>query len=78
MTYDPSKRHQGDTKSFEELNFKEQALSINGQIATLRKAIRAHVRRAALQGRSTVAVHRKCTGQVERMLAVLKTGQRSP
>ncbi len=73
MAYNPNTRHQGNKKSFEELNFKEQALSINGQIASLRMAIRAHLRRAATERRSTPAVRRKCEGQVKRLLERLKT-----
>jgi hypothetical protein len=32
------------TKTFEKLNFQEQAISINGQIRSLEQAIQAHVR----------------------------------
>ena len=42
MEYNPSTPHQGGTKAFKRLTFKEQALSINGTIANLEKAIRYH------------------------------------
>src|SRR5580704_8540953 len=36
--------HQGGTKAFKQLTYKEQALSINGTIATLEKAVRYHAK----------------------------------
>jgi hypothetical protein len=52
---------------FATYNFKQQALSINGRVADLRRAIRAHMRRAASEGRDPIAVQRKCIDQVRRM-----------
>lgn len=40
------RRHKGDTRTFEELDFVGQARSINAQIAVLGRAIRANLRRA--------------------------------
>ena len=52
---------------FETYNFRQQALSINGRVADLRRAIHAHVRRAVSEGRNPIAVQRKCIDQVRRM-----------
>lgn len=68
MEYNPNTPHQRGTKSFEDLTFKEQALSINAQCLVLEKAIRAHARRAA-DARATME---KCVGQVERLSARLR------
>jgi hypothetical protein len=68
MQYNPKSLHQRGTKAFKDLNFKEQALSINGTIAHLEKAIRHHARagtnRAAQAERKILE---KCTKQVERL-----------
>lgn len=52
---------------FETYSFKQQALSINGRLSDLKRAIRAHVRRSVSEGRDPVAVQRKCIDQVRRM-----------
>jgi hypothetical protein len=44
-----SPRHQSDTKTFEELTAKEQALSINAHTVWYLKAFRAHRRRIGVQ-----------------------------
>jgi hypothetical protein len=56
------RRHQNDTKTFEELTAKEQALAINAHTVWYLKAARAHGRRIGLQ-KST----EKIAGQLERM-----------
>jgi hypothetical protein len=56
------RRHQNDTKTFEELTAKEQALAINAHTVWYLKAARAHGRRIGLQ-KSTG----KIAGQLERM-----------
>jgi hypothetical protein len=48
-----AKRHKDDTKTFDELNYAEQAKSINGQIISLMKSINAHERRAIKEKRGT-------------------------
>ena len=68
MQYNPKTLHQRGTKAFKDLTFKEQALSINGTIAHLEKAIRHHARSGA--NRATQAqkkILEKCTKQVERL-----------
>jgi hypothetical protein len=68
MEYNPSTPHQGGTKAFKSLTFKEQALSINGTIANLEKAIRFHALYGATKkGRAERAILEKCTKQVERL-----------
>jgi hypothetical protein len=61
------KRHQRDTKTFNELSFQEQAKSLNAQFATLRRAVRAHVRNAK-QPDKTLA---KCVAQIGRLMTSL-------
>ena len=53
------RRHQRDTKTFEELTAKEQALAINAHTVWYLKAARAHGRRIGLQ---------KSTGKIARQL----------
>jgi hypothetical protein len=53
---------------FHSYSFKEQALSINGRISDLEKAVRAHMRRAASEGRGRGRVEEKCANQIQRML----------
>ncbi len=62
------RRHQGDTKTFEELTFAEQAKAINIRLVVLERSVRAHLRRAASEGRSLNRVRQKCTNQVQRLL----------
>jgi hypothetical protein len=56
------RRHQNDTKTFEELTAKEQALAINAHTVWYLKAARAHGRRIGLL-KSTA----KIASQLERM-----------
>jgi hypothetical protein len=42
MEYNPKTPHQRGTKALKDLNYKEQALSINGDIANLEKATNHH------------------------------------
>ncbi len=63
-----SRRHQGDTKTFEELTFAEQAKATNIRVVGLERSIRAHVRRATHEGRDVDGVREKCINQVRRLL----------
>jgi hypothetical protein len=58
------RRHQNDTKTFEELTSKEQALAINAHTVWYVKATRAHGRRIGI----TKATE-KIAAQLERMAA---------
>lgn len=59
------KRHQGDTKTFNELNAREQSNSINGSIRSLEMAVENHVDNGKGTGR-------KCIAQLERLINRLK------
>ena len=63
------RRHKGDTKDFNELNFGEQARSINAHIVVLQRSIVAHLKRAESEGRDVVRVRDKCANQLRRLLA---------
>jgi hypothetical protein len=66
VEYNPNTPHQGGTKAFKDLTYKEQALSINGSIADLKKAIRFHVRFGAVNTpRTEQEILAKCVRQVE-------------
>lgn len=58
------RRHQNDSKTFEELTAREQALAINAHTVWYLKAARAHGRNIGLQ-KSTA----KIASQLERMAA---------
>ena len=58
----PIRRHKNDTKTFEELTAKEQALAINAHTVWYLKAARAHGRRIGLK-KATEKIAR----QLERM-----------
>jgi hypothetical protein len=74
MEYDPNTPHQGGTKAFKDLTYKEQALSINGTIATLEKAIHFHARFGATHtAQPEREILEKCIQQVERLLERLRT-----
>ena len=60
-------RHKNDTRTFEGLTFQEQARSINAQLSTLTRAVRAHVRRARQHGRDHEEARAKCIAQVNRL-----------
>ena len=62
------KAHQGHTKEFDELNFKEQAQSINAQFANLGKAVKAHLRKAKVEGRDMERVREKCMSQADKLV----------
>jgi hypothetical protein len=73
MEYNPNTPHQGGTKSFKDLTYKEQALSINGSIANLEKAVRYHARFGSTQmGRDEQATLEKCSRQLEKLLGRLR------
>jgi hypothetical protein len=61
------RRHQHDTKTFEELTVKEQALSINAHTVWYLKAARAHGRRIGLQKATG-----KIANQLKRMAAQIR------
>jgi len=46
-----SRRHKGDTKTFEELTFQEQAKAINMTALQFRKQLSAHLRRVKEEDR---------------------------
>jgi len=46
-----SKAHQNETKNFEELDYAEQAWSINAQMQNLEHAIQANARKAKVENR---------------------------
>jgi hypothetical protein len=60
-----SKRHKGDTKSFDELTFAEQAKSITAMINNLEAATKHHIDHSLQR----TATRDKCIAQVERLLA---------
>ena len=62
-----TRRHQNDTKTFEELTNKEQALAINAQTVWYLKAARAHGRRIGQSKASD-----KIARQLERMAALVR------
>lgn len=62
--------HQGNTKTFEQLSFAEQAKSISAQIQSLEKSITANIRRAVKENRQSPSMAR--IEQVERLVQRLK------
>ena len=66
-----SKRHQGDSKTFEELNFKEQSLSMNMTALNFRRQLQAHLRRAEKEDRNLTAVLRKRLSLLQSILSDL-------
>lgn len=62
------RRHKGDTKTFEELTFQEQAKAMNMTALQFRKQLTAHLRKAAEEGRSTSEVLRTRLQLLERIL----------
>jgi hypothetical protein len=63
----PVRRHQNDTKTFEELTAKEQALSVNAHTVWYLKAARAHGRRIGM-----TKATQKIARQLERMAAQVR------
>ncbi len=59
--------HGSEEKTFENLCFADQARSINGQVRTLEKAIKAHLRRADEEERNTIETKNIIIDQVHRM-----------
>jgi|APSaa5957512576_1039674.scaffolds.fasta_scaffold48114_2 hypothetical protein len=57
-------RHQGDTKTFGELTFAEQAKSITASINNLQSAIEHHISNAP----DSTETRRKCNDQIQRLL----------
>jgi len=62
------RRHQHDTKTFEELNFKEQALAMNAAAAQYRKMLDANLRRAEADHRSVDGVRNIRLGLLSRIV----------
>jgi len=65
-----ARRHKADTRTFEELDYAEQAKSINAQIRVIEKAITANIRRAKTAKKPSPAEKR--IEQVERLVQRLK------
>lgn len=53
-----NKQHQNETKNFEELDYAEQARSINAQMQNLEHAIQANARRAKAENRDNPVLTR--------------------
>ena len=64
-----TRRHKGDTKTFAELTYEEQAKSITASINNLQNAIVHHIQHAPARRRSETKA--KCLGQVTRFLGRL-------
>jgi hypothetical protein len=62
-------RHKGDTKTFEDLDFPEQAKSISAQLVNLGRAIRRHAKHED----ATNDTGAKCVEQVRRFQVRLAT-----
>lgn len=62
------KSHKQGTAHFEELTFKEQASSITATINALSGMIRNHLRRANIENRNVVGIHKKRFDQIKRMI----------
>ena len=60
--------HSNNTLKFEELNYSQQASSINAQINNLENAILAHRRRANLENRNVTGLETQMVAQVQRLL----------
>ena len=61
-------RHKNDTQTFDGLTFPGQAKSINAQLSTLTRAVRAHIRKAREEGLVYSKTKKKCSDQVQRLL----------
>jgi hypothetical protein len=64
-----ARRHQADTKTFEELTFNQQVLAMNMTALNFRRQLKAHLRRAEEEGRETESVLRIRLGLLEKILA---------
>jgi hypothetical protein len=63
-----NRRHQGDSKTFEELTYAGQAKAVNIRVVGLQRCIVAHKRRAARENRDVNAVPAKSVRQLRRLL----------
>jgi len=61
-------RHKNSTATFEQLDYPDQARSINQAIINLERMIRATVRKATQQGRNVQQVLDVKRGQLQRLL----------
>lgn len=67
--------HKNHTRNFADpngLTYAEQAKSINAAMVWCTKAVTAHMRTAAAEGRDAEAVRNKCMSQVERLLSRIR------
>jgi len=64
-----ARRHKGDTKTFEELTFEEQAKAMNMTALQFRKQLTAHLRRANDEGKHEEDVLRTRLRLLENILA---------
>ncbi len=60
--------HRNNTKTFEELDYAQQARSISAQILSLERAMLAHKRRATAENRNVAELHTQLITQVQRMI----------
>jgi hypothetical protein len=67
------RRYRGDTKTFDELTFKEQAQAINMTAVQLRRQITAHLRRAEQEGRDLHRTHAVYTNLLECLLQAVRS-----
>jgi hypothetical protein len=66
------RRHKKDTKTFEELTAKEQALAINAHTVWYLKAARAHGRRIGLE-KATVKIAKQLEGMAAQVRDLYST-----
>lgn len=62
------RRHQDDTKTFEELTFNQQSLAMNMTALNFRRQLKAHLRRAQREGRDREDVLRRRPSLLEGIL----------
>jgi hypothetical protein len=67
-----TKYHGQDRRSFRDLNFKEQAQSINGELNALERMIEVNVERAVEIGKDASAVRESRFQQMMRMAARIR------
>lgn len=63
--------HGLEEKSFEELSYAGQAKSLNAQILIIEKAIKAHVKRAQVEGKNIVEMKVKYLKQLNKLIKAL-------
>lgn len=66
------KAHKQETATFDELTFADQAKSINAQVAILKKAIKANIKRAKTEGRDIEKLKTKRYEQIIRLSESLR------